>query len=57
MAPPTFLISRVADPIFALLIGLSAAAMRINREEKELGHSTQQTIDSGFRYGTWITTP
>jgi Non-classical export protein 1 len=50
MAPPTYLISKVADPFFALFIGLSAAAIRINREEKELGHSTQQTIDAGFRY-------
>jgi hypothetical protein len=50
MPPPTYLISRVADPIFALFIGLSAAATRINREEKELGHTTQQTIDAGLRY-------
>jgi len=49
MAPPTYLISRVADPLFALFIGLSAAAMRINREEKELGRTTQETIDAGFR--------
>jgi hypothetical protein len=50
MKPPTYLISKIADPIFALFIGLSAAATRINREEKELGHNTQQTIDAGFRY-------
>ena len=50
MPPPTYLISRVADPIFALFIGLGAAAIRINREEKELGHTTRQTVDAGLRY-------
>lgn len=50
MPSPTYLISRVGDPIFALFIGLSAAATRINREEKELGHSTQHTVDLGLRY-------
>jgi hypothetical protein len=50
MPSPTHLISKVADPIFALFIGLGAAATRINREEKELGRSTQQTIDDGLRY-------
>ena len=50
MPSPAHLISKVGDPIFAIFIGLSAAATRINREEKELGRSTQQTIDAGFRY-------
>jgi len=50
MPSPTHLISKVGDPIFALLIGLSAAATRINREEKELGHSSKETIDAVFRY-------
>lgn len=50
MPSPAHLISKVGDPIFAAVIGLSAAATRINREEKELGHSTQQTIDAGLRY-------
>lgn len=49
MPAPTYLISKVGDPLFALFIGLSAAVIRINREEKELGHSSQQTIDAGFR--------
>ncbi|CAJ2511510.1 Uu.00g071350.m01.CDS01 [Anthostomella pinea] len=49
MAPPTYIISRVADPIFALAIGLSAAGLRINREEKEKGKTTQQTIESAKR--------
>jgi L-cystine uptake protein TcyP (sodium:dicarboxylate symporter family) len=46
MAPPAYIISRVADPIFALFIGISAAALRINREEKALGRTTQETIDA-----------
>lgn len=46
MALPTYIISRVADPVFAVAIGLGAAALRINREEKEKGKSTQQTIES-----------
>lgn len=45
MAAPTYIISRVADPIFAVFIGVSAAATRINREQKEKGKSTQDTID------------
>ncbi|KAI1210369.1 uncharacterized protein F4807DRAFT_459744 [Annulohypoxylon truncatum] len=49
MAPPTYIISRVADPIFAMVIGLGAAATRINREGKEKGRTTQQTIAAGKR--------
>jgi hypothetical protein len=49
MPAPAYLISKVADPVFALFIGLSAAATRINREEKDLGRSTKQTFDAGFR--------
>ncbi|KAK5660742.1 hypothetical protein OQA88_12108 [Cercophora sp. LCS_1] len=49
MAPPTYIISRVADPIFALAIGVAAAATRINREEKEKGRTTQETIESARR--------
>ena len=43
------LISRNLDPVFALFIGLGAAATRINREEKELGRSSKETVDSLFR--------
>ncbi|KAH8657011.1 hypothetical protein BGZ60DRAFT_384118 [Tricladium varicosporioides] len=50
MPAPSHIISKIGDPIFAVFIGLSAAATRINREEKELGRSTQQTIDAGLRY-------
>ncbi|KAH8786651.1 hypothetical protein BGZ57DRAFT_756539 [Hyaloscypha finlandica] len=49
MPSPAHLISKVGDPIFAAVIGLSAAATRINREEKELGRSSQQTVDAGLR--------
>ncbi|KAL2263106.1 hypothetical protein VTK26DRAFT_8189 [Humicola hyalothermophila] len=46
MAAPVYIISRVADPIFAVFIGVSAAAVRINREQKEKGKTTQETIDA-----------
>ncbi|KAI5863396.1 hypothetical protein GGS23DRAFT_596574 [Durotheca rogersii] len=49
MAPPTYIISRVGDPIFALLIGLGATVTRINREAKEKGKTTEQTIEAGKR--------
>ena len=38
--------SRGLDPILAMSVGIAAAAVRINREEKEKGRSTQETIDS-----------
>ncbi|KAI4745128.1 hypothetical protein E4T50_04505 [Aureobasidium sp. EXF-12298] len=34
------------DPVFALFIGGSAAVVRINRDEKEKGKTTQETIES-----------
>lgn len=37
---------RVIDPIFAVSVGIVAAGVRINREEKEKGKTTQETIDS-----------
>ncbi|KAL5373810.1 hypothetical protein DPSP01_012427 [Paraphaeosphaeria sporulosa] len=40
-----YIISRTLDPIFAVSIGLAAAATRINREEKDKGRSTAQTVD------------
>lgn len=49
MPAPTYIISRVADPVFAVFIGMSAAVMRINREETAKGFTTQQTIDNGLR--------
>ncbi|PSK45265.1 hypothetical protein B9Z65_2405 [Elsinoe australis] len=41
----TYIISRNLDPLFAIFIGLSAAATRINREEKEKGRSRQDTME------------
>lgn len=37
---------RFFDPIFALSIGFTAAAVRINREEKEKGRTTEQTLEA-----------
>ncbi|TVY18095.1 hypothetical protein LARI1_G001994 [Lachnellula arida] len=51
MPPQTHIISRTLDPLFALAIGLGAAATRINREEKEAGRSTKETVDNGLREG------
>lgn len=50
MSAPAYIISRVADPIFAVFIGLSAAATRINREEKAKGKTTNETIEAAYRY-------
>ncbi|KAI0013324.1 hypothetical protein F4779DRAFT_613859 [Xylariaceae sp. FL0662B] len=55
MAAPTYIISRVADPIFAVTVGLMAAATRINREEKEKGRTTEQTIGAAKRRLALIT--
>lgn len=49
MPAPTYIISKVADPIFAVFIGLSAAATRINREGREEGVSTSETVAAGKR--------
>lgn len=38
--------NRFFDPIFALSIGFTAAAVRINREEKEKGRTTEQTMEA-----------
>jgi len=37
------------DPIFAITIGLGAAATRIKREEQEKGHSLEETWEAGKR--------
>lgn len=39
------ILPRRLDPLFAIGIGLAAAATRINREEKEKGRSTQESVD------------
>lgn len=46
MPPPTYIISRVADPVFAVFIGLSAAVTRVRREEKEKGRTSAETMDA-----------
>ncbi|KAM7190524.1 hypothetical protein V8F33_009423 [Rhypophila sp. PSN 637] len=46
MAATAYIISRVADPMFAAFIGLSAAALRIRREEKAAGRTTPQTLEA-----------
>ena len=45
MSAPSYIISRVADPIFAVFIGVSAAVTRINREQKEKGKTTQDSLN------------
>lgn len=52
MAAPVYIISRVVDPIFAVFIGVSAAALRINREEKEKGRTTQEICQIARRYAS-----
>jgi hypothetical protein len=37
------------DPVFAVLIGIGAAATRINRDEKQKGRSTTETIEVARR--------
>lgn len=54
MPAPTYIIGKVADPIFALFIGLSAAATRINREEKDKGRTTSETVNAGLRYACFL---
>jgi hypothetical protein len=49
MTAPSFIISKVADPIFAVAIGLSAAVTRIRREETAKGKTGDQIIEDGLR--------
>ncbi|KAI9672908.1 MAG: hypothetical protein M1829_004458 [Trizodia sp. TS-e1964] len=39
----SYIISKHLDPVFALAIGLSAAAVRIRREEREKGRGVEQS--------------
>ncbi|KAF2718563.1 hypothetical protein K431DRAFT_305981 [Polychaeton citri CBS 116435] len=41
-----FIFSKTLDPLFAILVGATAAGVRINREEKEKGRSTQESLES-----------
>lgn len=48
------LLCRRLDPIFAISIGLAAAATRINREEREKGRNTAATVEVlKRRVGLW----
>lgn len=42
----TSLLCRAIDPFFAAFIGVTAAGVRINREEKEKGRSRQESWES-----------
>ncbi|SMQ47956.1 unnamed protein product [Zymoseptoria tritici ST99CH_1A5] len=42
----SYLISRAIDPIFAMSVGAAAVVVRVNREEKEKGRTTEETIAS-----------
>lgn len=41
-----FLCNRTLDPIFAMSIGIAAAAVRIKREEKEKGRDVGQSFEA-----------
>ncbi|RMY07808.1 hypothetical protein D0868_05150 [Hortaea werneckii] len=41
-----YLISKAIDPIFATSVGVAAAVVRINREEKEKGRTTAQSVET-----------
>ncbi|KAI9374555.1 hypothetical protein BJX61DRAFT_540679 [Aspergillus egyptiacus] len=49
---PVYLISKAADPIFALAIGASAAMLRIRREEREKNPEKAGEIGLGAVLGT-----
>ncbi|KAF1990674.1 hypothetical protein K402DRAFT_417443 [Aulographum hederae CBS 113979] len=42
----TYIISKRLDPLFAVSIGIAAAGVRVQREEKEKGRSTEETLQS-----------
>ncbi|KAA6409660.1 MAG: Non-classical export 1 [Lasallia pustulata] len=48
-----YIISKYTDPVFALFIGLSAAAVRIHREEKEKGRTGAEMWAVGLRRVGW----
>lgn len=50
MAPPTYIISRTLDPIFAVVIGVGAAVTRIRREEMEKGRTNNEILKLALRY-------
>jgi hypothetical protein len=42
----TDLAARNLDPLFAVSIGVAAATLRINKEEKKKGRTTKETLDA-----------
>lgn len=51
--PPTYLISKVGDPIFAFAIGAAAALVRIRRDEKsKYPHDQVERIGYGALWET-----
>ncbi|KAL7271420.1 hypothetical protein RUND412_005816 [Rhizina undulata] len=44
-----YLISRIGDPLFALFIGVSAAVVRVRREENEAGRTGKEAWGSLLR--------
>ncbi|KAL3485807.1 hypothetical protein BJX62DRAFT_242612 [Aspergillus germanicus] len=49
---PAYLISKAADPLFAMTIGASAALIRIRREEREKHPERAGEIGFGAVFGT-----
>ncbi|KAF2671889.1 hypothetical protein BT63DRAFT_452393 [Microthyrium microscopicum] len=50
-----YLISRNLDPLFAISIGIGAAAIRIRKDETKKGFTSQQTIDTVKRRARLVT--
>ena len=48
---------RSLDPVFAIGIGLAAAGIRIRREEREKGHSMNETLEAGKRRLSMLVAP
>jgi hypothetical protein len=42
----SLIFSRRLDPLFALFVGVSAAAVRINKDEKKAGRETEETLET-----------
>ncbi|KAI5841478.1 hypothetical protein DFP73DRAFT_555890 [Morchella snyderi] len=46
-----YLISKIGDPLFALFVGVGAAAVRVKREEEEAGRTPAEAWNSFVRRG------
>ena len=47
---PAYILGRAADPIFAVLVGVSAAILRINREELAKGKTPTDSFNLAWGY-------